>query len=257
MFLEKILETKREEVAVSQREETLSMLKEKKLFSLPTRNFKKALEHKPISLLAEIKRASPSKGVLCKNFDPLLIAEGYQTNGASALSVLTDKPFFQGDLNYLQVIKDKIALPLLRKDFILTEYQVYQSKAYGADAILLIAAALESAELKHLLALAKELGMECLVEVHNAEELQTVLSTSAGIIGINNRNLHTFATDLQTTFTLLGQIPSNKIVVSESGINTRKQVKQLAEQGVKAILVGEALVTSDNLAGKIQELIGW
>lgn len=258
MFLEKIVATKQEEIALAQRQEPLAFLEKKTFYKKPTRDFLGALQKRnPLALVAEVKKASPSKGVLCKNFNPLDIAQTYQNSGAAALSILTDRPFFQGQLSYLEEIKSIVELPLLRKDFIFTEYQIYQSKAYGADALLLIAALLTRDQLTSLLFLAKELGLACLVEVHNREELTRVLTTPAQIIGINNRDLHSFTTSLATTLELLPQIPKDKVIVSESGITCQEQVRLLAQKGVQAILVGEALVTSNNLAEKVQELIEW
>lgn len=257
MFLEKILAVKREEIKIDQQREPLKNLEEK-IMNLPsTRSLSQALQkERKISLIAEVKKASPSKGVIRADFQPVQIAQIYESSGANALSVLTDQEFFQGSLTYLEEIKKVVGLPLLRKDFILDEYQVYQARAYGADAILLIAAALEKSRLEELLALASQLQLECLVEVHDQQELELVLETRTQIIGINNRNLHTFQTDLQTTRELVNLIPQEKIVVSESGINSREEVESLAKAGVKAVLVGESLMRSLDIASKVQELMG-
>lgn len=257
MFLEKILAVKREEIKIDQQKEPLKNLEEK-IIDLPsTRSLSQALQkEKKISLIAEVKKASPSKGVIRVDFQPVQIAQIYASSGANALSVLTDQEFFQGSLTYLEEIKKVVDLPLLRKDFILDEYQVYQARAYGADAILLIAAALEKNRLEELLNLASQLQLDCLVEVHDQQELELVLETKAQIIGINNRNLHTFQTDLQTTRELVNLIPKEKIVVSESGINSREEVESLAKAGVKAVLVGESLMRSPDIASKVRELMG-
>lgn len=258
MFLDKILLTTREVVAEQEKNEPLVKLQEKISLLPLTRSLSKALrKNNPPILIAEIKKASPSKGVLKESFNPLEIAKIYEDNGASVLSVLTEEKYFQGSLIYLEEIKKVVSLPLLRKDFIVTEYQVYQARAFGADAILLIAAALEKEEITNLLQLAHHLNLECLVEVHNQEELEKVLDTPGKIIGINNRNLHSFQTDIKTTFNLIPFIPEDKLIVSESGIRTREEAERLAVAGVKGILVGESLVTSSNMAQKVQELVGW
>jgi len=257
MFLERILAAKHEEIQAAKKKESLEELRAR-IAGLPsTRNFAEALaKGESIKLIAEVKKASPSKGIIRADFDPVKIAEIYQQNSAHALSVLTDSPFFQGHLSYLEKIREVVGIPLLRKDFIVEEYQIYQSRAYGADAVLLIAAALDKEELKEFLHLAHELQLDCLVEVHNEKELTTVLNTSAKIIGINNRDLHTFQTDIRTTQRLVKLIPQGKVIVSESGINFREEVVFLENQGVKAILVGEALMRSQNIGSKVRELLG-
>lgn len=210
-----------------------------------------------LKLIAEIKGASPSSGILRKNLDPLEIALQYQQNGASAISVLTDERFFHGKLSHLEEIRRVVKLPLLRKDFIIDPYQLYETRVAGADAVLLIAALLDKKELEGLLRLARELGLGCLVEAHTEKELKKVLDTSATLLGINNRNLQTFQIDLETTLRLRPLIPRDKIVVSESGINTRADVLRLKEAGIDAILVGEALMLAEDPGAKIRELMGW
>jgi indole-3-glycerol phosphate synthase len=232
---------------------------------------------KGVTLIAEIKKASPSGGVICTDFDPLRIARAYEQAGASALSVLTDEKFFQGRLDHLQMIRAEVKLPLLRKDFIIDELQVYESVAYGADAILLIVAILDAAQLKAFSALAKSLRVAALVEVHHERELDRALAAGAEIIGINNRNLRDFSVSLETTERLASIIFSRgsdipvatgrgknaaptttgmPIVVAESGIHTRADVERVRKAGVDAILVGESLMKSGDIAAKVRELMG-
>ncbi len=219
-------------------------------------DFPGALAQEGVQIIAEVKRASPSKGLICQDFQPTQIAREYAAAGAAAVSVLTEKHFFQGDDAYLQGIREQVALPLLRKDFILDGYQVYQARVIGADAILLIAAALDDKQLDTLLELADSLGLHCLVEVHNELELQRVLNFDVKVIGINNRNLHTFEVSLQHTAALRPLIPDGIRLVSESGIHSRDDMIQLAEWGVDAVLVGESLMRAPSIAEKIQELRG-
>lgn len=257
MILDKIIANKKMEVEEQKR--TMPFDEVRRLAESVTdrRSFKNALsQNGKVNLIAEIKKASPSKGVIRHDFDPSAIARIYEQNGASAISVLTDEKFFQGDLSFLKIARSiTSSIPLLRKDFIIDEYQVYQSKLSGADAILLIAAVLEKQNISELLSIANEIGLDCLVEVHTEEELKKVLATDAEIIGINNRDLHTFKTDLQTTAGLMQIIPDDKVVVSESGISSYDDVKFLQECGVQAILVGESLMASDDIALKIKQLI--
>jgi indole-3-glycerol phosphate synthase len=217
-----------------------------------------ALNGTSIRLIAEVKKASPSRGVICPNFNPVDIARIYAQNHASAISVLTDTKYFQGSLEYLSHIDCALGYirpPLLRKDFIFDPYQVYESRAYGADALLLIVAVLKYKELEALLDLSHRLNMMCLVEVHNEDEVDLAVRSGAGIIGINNRDLTTFKVDFQTTERLRSLIPGDRIVVSESGIKTRSDMEKLQRLGVSAALVGESLITSGNIASKIGELL--
>lgn len=207
-------------------------------------------------IIAELKKASPSKGLICPSFDPLEIGRIYAENGASALSVLTESRFFQGDLGFLQRLKNELSLPLLRKDFILDEYQVYESLLAGADAFLLIARILEAHELRNLISLAHELNLATLVEVHSEEDLEKTLSSEARLIGINNRNLDTFEVDLNTTLSLLPSIPDGLLVISESGISSRDEILELQKKGVNGFLIGEALLREEDKGKKLQELIG-
>jgi indole-3-glycerol phosphate synthase len=207
------------------------------------------------AVIAEIKKASPSKGVLRENFDPVAIAKSYEQNDAACLSVLTDRHFFQGADEYLQQVHDVCMLPILRKDFIIDAYQVYEARAIGADCILLIAAALDDTQLRDLADLATHLGMDVLVEVHNREELERTLLLNTRLIGINNRNLRTFTTHLQTTLELLPWIPKKYIVVSESGIHTPDDVALLRNAGVHTFLVGEAFMKADEPGIALQKLL--
>ena len=207
-----------------------------------------------IKFIAEVKKASPSAGIIREDFNYIDIAKEYESGGASAISVLTDKEFFKGDIKYLSEIKETVSLPALRKDFIIDPYQIYEARAASADLVLLIARILTKEEIDAFLALSHKLGMECLVEVHDNDELEKVLETEAVIIGINNRNLDTFETNLDTTLQLYHRIPDGKIVVSESGIKTRADVLVLEEAGIDAILIGETLMRSRDIFQKIKEL---
>ncbi|NLF32996.1 MAG: indole-3-glycerol phosphate synthase TrpC [Planctomycetes bacterium] len=264
-ILHEIIETKRKEVADARQARPLEGLI-RQCRSLPRcRNFYRAVSRPPLraaNLIAEVKKASPSAGVLRADFDPVAIARTYEAAGASALSVLTDTTYFQGRLEYLSQIRQAVALPLLRKDFIIDPYQVYEARAAGADAILLIAACLATGPLTDLLILASQLSMTCLIEVHDADELLRVRSLAgfpAGgyvLLGINNRDLKTFTTDIATTLRLAELVDTPDILVSESGIHTRADVERLAAAGVRGILVGESLMRSDDIAAKIDELLG-
>ena len=209
-----------------------------------------------VNLIAEVKRKSPSKGIIREDFDPIKVAKTYAGNGASAISVLTDHEFFGGDLSYLSTIRNAVDLPLLRKDFTIDEYHIYQARVAGADAVLLIVAILTPKQLREFIEVAKHLNLVALVEVHTQAELDTALDVGAEIIGINNRNLKTFHTDIATSFHLRKSIPDDKIVVSESGIYSREDVMKLGEADMDAILVGESLMKSADIGGKVRELIG-
>ncbi|MCX7912267.1 MAG: indole-3-glycerol phosphate synthase TrpC [Dehalococcoidales bacterium] len=254
-ILEKILATKRDEVARQRQTVTLSSLREHISRRRPPLSLASAISGKGIRLIAEVKKASPSKGVLCPDFDPVALAETYAANGAAAISVLTEREYFHGSLDHLAAIRESVALPILRKDFIYDEYQIYESAAFGADAILLITAILAPRQLVGLISLARNLGLECLVEVHDEKELEDALDAGAELIGINNRNLHTFEVDLGTTQRLRRRVPHGKPVVAESGIRTRDDVRMLEACGVNAVLIGEALVTAENIPEKIRELL--
>jgi len=223
----------------------------------PALDFASALRGDHIRLIAEVKKASPSRGVMRSDFDPVAIAQTYASNGASVISVLTEIRYFQGSLNHLRDIGDALGnkrLPLLRKDFIYDSYQVYESRAYGADSLLLIVAILTPEKLEELLQLSHQLGMGCLVEVHSEAELETALNSGARVIGINNRDLKTFTVDLATTERLRPLIPADRIVVSESGIKNHDDIEKLKQWGVDAVLVGESLLSAPHIATKIKEL---
>ena len=265
MILERILEHKRAEIRHKQSRGYLAELKSKIRDRLPPVEFTVALEatNRPSSpsLIAEVKKASPSLGLLRpefeQQFDPLKIAEAYRDHGASAVSVLTDKDFFQGSLDDLLAVKDKVGLPVLNKEFMVEEIQFYEARAYGADAVLLIVAAMERRQLVDFFALARELALDVLVETHQERELDRVLEwlPEARLIGINNRDLKTFSTDLAVTSRLVKRIPSGKVIVSESGIHKRDDVQRLIEAGVHAMLVGEALIRAEDIGAKIKELM--
>ena len=221
-------------------------------------NLSGALMGDRVRLIGEIKKASPSRGLLCPDFDPVRLAETYVSNGIAAISVLTD-PRFQGTLDHIADVKRATlshAIPILRKDFIFEPYQVYEARAHGADAILLIASILAPQKLADLLALSHQFWMQCLVEVHDRDELQAAVDAGAEIIGINNRDLRTFRTDLSVTRDLAKAVPRGKVLVSESGITTSDDVRELRRLGVNAVLVGEALVTAEDVGAKVRELAG-
>lgn len=253
-ILDKILADKKIEVEQKKRLLPLSALKER-IAQYKLLDFAAALKGDGIKLIAEVKKASPSKGVLCPDLDPVALASTYADNGAAAISVLTEVTHFQGSLKYLAAIREKVNIPLLRKDFIYEEYQVYESAAFGADALLLIASILSPEQLQELLEISYNLGLFCLVEVHNEDELFKALLADAKIIGINNRDLNTFKVDTNTTRRLRLFIPDENIVVSESGIHNKDDMKKMKECKVDAVLVGEALVTAGNIPAKIKELM--
>jgi indole-3-glycerol phosphate synthase len=209
-----------------------------------------------IGLIAEVKKASPSKGVICPDFDPVRIAKAYEAAGASCLSVLTDEKFFQGSLEFLRAIRQAVKLPLLRKDFIIDERQILEAIEWGADAILLIVAILDDARLKRFHELATEAGMTVLVEVHDEEELDRALAIGARLIGVNNRNLKDFKVDLAVTERLAGKLSTKHLLVAESGIFTRADVERLKACGSRAILVGESLMRSDDIGTAVRQLVG-
>ena len=256
MILDDIVKAKAEEL--ERRRQNMPLSELEKLGSKSAKNFASAIKGDDIRLIAEVKKASPSRGLICAHLDPLRLAQTYADNGAAAISVLTEERYFQGSLEHLAAIKGMLnqrEIPLLRKDFIFDPYQVYESRAYGADALLLIVAILSNEQLQELLSLSHSLGLQCLVEVHNEAELEAALLNGAKIIGINNRDLGTFTIDLDVTKRLRPLVPSDKIVVSESGIKNRADVQMLREWGVDAILVGEALVVADDVAAKMREFL--
>jgi indole-3-glycerol phosphate synthase len=218
------------------------------------RGFKEALEARRPAIIAEIKKASPSKGVLSEDFDPVRLAQAYEAGGAAALSVLTDEEFFQGSLTHLTSAREAVRLPVLRKDFTIDDYHVLEAAAHGADAILLIAAILTCDEMRRFRELAATHGMAALVEVHDESELEPALASGAGIIGVNNRNLHTFEVTLETSLRLSERIPAHILKVSESGIRSRSDVKKLLDAGFQAFLVGEHLMRSADPAVALRAL---
>jgi indole-3-glycerol phosphate synthase len=264
-ILQQIVEAKRREVAERQAHTPVDQLKETITTLGRPRNFFQAITKKPdpkaLNLIAEVKKASPSAGVIRADFEPVEIAKQYAAAGADALSVLTDEQFFQGKLEYIHQIRDVVKLPVLRKDFIIDAYQVYESRAAGADAILLIAECLQTNELIDLQILSTELNMTCLIEVHDMDNLMRVRDRVIGfphksysLLGINNRDLRTFKTDLGTTLRMSELVEDRRVLVSESGIHTKDDVRKLAEAGVSAVLVGESLMRSDDIGGKIREM---
>lgn len=220
------------------------------------RDFKSALKNDDISIIAEIKKHSPSRGILREDFDHKNIAKEYEKGGASAISVLTDAKFFWGNNDHLTDVKNEVCLPVLRKDFIVDEYQIYQSAYMGADAILLIARILTLKELIKFLELSRKFNMACLVEVHSKEELQKVFATSAEIIGINNRNLENFQTSIEHSLNLKKEIPGKYITVSESGVKKREDIIALEKAGFDSVLIGESLIKEKNVIEKLKELLG-
>lgn len=257
-FLAEILRHKRREVAARKGAARLSELKARIADLEPARGFEAALARpagEPLRLIAEVKKASPSKGLIRADFDPVRIAKTYAAAGARALSVLTDRQFFQGDLTFLNAVRDAVSLPILEKDFVLDEFQIYEARALGADAVLLIAAVLEAVQLREYAHVARETGLSALVEVHDEAELDRVIET-ATLIGINNRDLTTFDTDLATTERVLREVPDDRIVVSESGIVGRDDVERLAVLGVDAVLIGETFMRAPVIEDKVRELMG-
>lgn len=257
-ILEEIFAHKQVEIRERQKRITLAEMQHAATQAAPALDFVSVLRNRPSrwpALIAEIKRASPSRGLLIKDFDPLRLAHLYQANGASAASILTDERFFQGSLEYLRQVRQAHPdLPLLRKDFLCDPYQVYEARAAGADAVLLIAASLDPTQLCDLRKLANELGMAALVEVHDRGELDLALGCSASLVGINNRDLRDFTVRLETGLDLRPHVPSGVCLVAESGIHTSQDVQRLAEAGFDAILVGEALVTAPDPGARVRSL---
>lgn len=260
MYLDRIVATKRVEVAQLERslsvEEALD-----KIFALPTtRGFIEALStrrKRGMGLIAEVKKASPSKGLIRPDFDPVAIAKAYESAGADCLSVLTDESYFQGSGKYLSAVRDAVSLPLLRKDFIIDAMQIYEARLLGADAVLLIASILEPDTIAEFISIASSVGLDCLVEVHNYSELDSVLQLkSAQLIGINNRNLHTFETSLGTTAELSKEIPGDVILISESGISTSDDISYLSSFGAQGVLIGEHFMRKENVEQAVIDLMG-
>ena len=259
-ILNKILAVKHEEVAAALASKPLAEIRTEAEAQPAARDFLGAIRRKIAdgqpAVIAEIKKASPSKGVIRSDFHPAEIATSYETHGAACLSVLTDQQFFQGAPAYLQAARAACGLPVLRKDFLVDVYQVYEARAMGADAILLIAAALDLATMREFERVAASLGMAVLVEVHNAEELDCALQLETPLVGINNRNLRTFEVSLQTTLDLLPRLPEGRVVVAESGILAAADVALMRENGVNAFLIGEAFMRADNPGLALSALLG-
>lgn len=260
MFLDRIVATKQQEVEQLKEHFSLAAY-ERRLAELPPcRGFARALSRgtrrRPMGLIAEVKKASPSKGLIRADFDPVLLARAYEAAGTDCISVLTDTPYFQGANTYLSQVKEAVNVPLLRKDFTIDYRQVYEARAIGADAILLIAAILTTAQMRELLEVARQLGLDALVEVHDLEELERVLELDAELIGINNRNLRTFVTDLRTTEQLLQRIPADRMMVSESGISSADEIAWLSSIGADAVLVGEHFMRQPHVEQAVRDLMG-
>jgi len=257
-ILKKILDTKVVEVAERSAKFSLADMKAKAFDQPEARGFYRAMQNKiaagQAAVIAEVKKASPSKGVFREDFDPARIAASYEEHGAACLSVLTDKDYFQGCEDYLQQARNAVSIPVIRKDFLIDPYQVYEAKAINADCILLIVSALSDMQLQDLAGISEELGMDVLVETHDAAELESALKLSTPLIGINNRNLHTFDVTLDTTFGLLDKIGPERMVITESGILNRDDVAAMQQKDVNAFLVGEAFMRADNPGEKLAEL---
>jgi indole-3-glycerol phosphate synthase len=256
-ILDRIVASKWREIEESQARLPATEL-ERRLTAAPAvRDFRAALDRPgSVQVIAEVKKASPSAGLLRADFDPVRIARTYERHGAAAVSVLTDEPFFQGRLAYLTAVRAAVAPPVLRKDFILDRYQLLEARAAGADAVLLIAEILPGETLTHLLRQTYELGMQALVELYDADNLPRVLDSGARLVGVNNRDLRTFVTRLEHTLELAARMPADCCLVSESGIRTRADVVRLQQAGVRAVLVGETLMRAEDIGGKLDELRG-
>lgn len=256
-ILDKILVTKRSEIDEARQTVPIERLTDLAAAAPRPRDFAGSLLNGPgkVRLIAEVKKASPSAGIIREAFDPVEIALAYEAAGAACVSVLTDRSYFQGDLEFLRQIRSRVQLPLLRKDFIVDRYQLLEARAAGADCVLLIAECLAPDELAELHHAAIELGMQTLIELYEPANLPAVLETGGRIIGINNRDLRTFTTDLERTIRLRRDIPADRIVVGESGIGTAEDVRRLAEAGVQAMLVGESLMRRDDIGKAVRELM--
>jgi indole-3-glycerol phosphate synthase len=256
-ILERIVQTKQQEIADAMRRCPLRELQHRAASMPPTRDWTGALARRDrIGLIAEVKRASPSKGVLRADFDPVAIARAYVEGGADALSVLTDRDYFQGALEYLEAIRAAVEIPLLRKDFLIDPYQVFEARAAGADAVLLIAECLSPSQMIELRQCAVECGMETLIELYDPRHLPAVLETGTRWVGVNNRDLHTFEVDLQRAVRLRPQVPEGRYLVAESGIRDAQDATLLWGHGVQAILVGESLMRQPDIATAVRQLLG-
>lgn len=256
-ILDKIVATKRQEIAAARARTPATELESRLASAPPVRSFYDAISNSPgVALIAEVKKASPSAGLIREDFDPVAIAKTYETHGAACISVLTDQHYFQGHLDYLEAVRSAVGIPVLRKDFILDRYQLLEARAAGADAVLLIAECLSPAELTQLHAEAERLGLTALVELYEPSNLPAVLAAGARLIGVNNRNLHTFEVNLSHTLDIRAQVPADKLLVGESGIKTHADVRLLADADVDAILVGESLMRQRDIGAAVDELLG-
>ncbi|MBI1278511.1 MAG: indole-3-glycerol phosphate synthase TrpC [Anaerolineaceae bacterium] len=252
-ILDQILAQKQDEIRLAQAEPDALAKLEQEAYRAPSpRDFKGALQRSTVALIAEVKKASPSKGLLVENFNPVRIARTYEENGAAAISVLTDVKFFQGNLDDLRAVRAAVRVPVLRKDFIIDAHQVYEARMAGADAALLIVMALEDGQLRDLHSLITELGMSALVEVHNEAELERALAIGASLIGVNNRDLRTFHEDLETTARVAALVPHDVTLVAESAIRSAEDVQRMGTYGARAVLVGEGLVKAKDMAGEVR-----
>lgn len=256
MILDSIVRDKRTDLAATKDRVPVTQLRQRPLFQQARRGFEQALAAQGRAIVAEVKKASPSKGLIRADFDPVAIAVRYADCGARAISVLTEERYFLGHLDYLARIRESVDVPLLRKDFIVDAYQLYEARAYGADAVLLIVAILTDAELTELMWLAEELNLSALVEVHSGDELDRALNAGARIVGVNNRDLRTFHTTLETTEQLAPRAPRGVLVIAESGIDTIADIERLERGGVRAFLVGETLMRASDPGAKLAELLG-
>jgi len=257
-ILKEILEVKKKEVSDLRRKYSLASFTEMEFFEKETLSFYNSLKGKSeMSVIAEIKKASPSKGIIKEDFDHIAIAESYFNNGANAVSVLTDENFFKGKIDYLNEIASFKSLPLLRKDFIIDEYQIFEAKAFGADFILLISEILSKNQVAELTHAAYEIGLEVLLELHSEEQLNKIDFTLNKLIGINNRNLNDFSVDLNTCINISNNLPEGVMVVAESGINKKEDVQLLNKSNINAILIGEYFMRSENIDAALKQLIKW
>ncbi|MBI3865957.1 MAG: indole-3-glycerol phosphate synthase TrpC [Planctomycetia bacterium] len=255
--LEKIVAAKRREIETARQAVPTELLLERLAAAPPVRDFVGALAGRAgMRVITEVKKASPSAGLIRADFDPVAIARTYAANGAACISVLTDEEFFHGSLEYLVAVRNAVTLPVLRKDFLLDRYQVLEARAAGADCILLIAECLDDCTLRDLYFYASELGMDSLIEIYEPENLDRVLKLGPALLGINNRNLRTFVTDLGHSISLRGRVPDDCILISESGIHTRADVERLEHAGIHAMLVGETLMRAGDIGAKLRELLG-
>jgi indole-3-glycerol phosphate synthase len=258
-YLDRIFQAKHEEVEEAIHRVPLGEVRAQAEDAEAPRGFKRSLDEckRQLALIAEIKKASPSKGLIRPNLDVIEVAEAYASSGAHALSVLTDERFFQGSAKNLLIAHRAVSLPILRKDFIFHPYQIYQARAWGADAILLIVASLERSQIEDLQGLAKELGMDVLVEVHSEQEAEIALDSGSDLIGINNRDLTDFSTSLDMTERIAPMLKGNATVVSESALSTNEDLRRVAEAGARAVLIGTTFCASENIEAKVKEVMGW